>query len=144
MSMVYQIKECCFRPRFCTVRLYRAGDNLGQWDKFVMNHAPGAGSIAQPVLVYHMCYRSIYMLIKSLKGWTTSHINTQLYLFAFQLTIYHRMSLLLRIHINLIIKILLMIYIIHKIFCRIILKVNTGYIDSLDILTCVFRVESSY
>ena len=37
--------EWCFRQRFCTVRLYWAGDN---WDKemnIIMNHAPGAGSI---------------------------------------------------------------------------------------------------
>ena len=27
--------------------LYWAGDNLGQWDYFIMNHAPGARSIAR-------------------------------------------------------------------------------------------------
>ena len=31
-------------PRFCTVRLYWVRDNLGEWDEFVTNHAPGAGS----------------------------------------------------------------------------------------------------
>ena len=41
-------KECCFRPRFCNVRLYWAGDTLANKVNFAMNHAPGAGSIAQP------------------------------------------------------------------------------------------------
>ena len=31
------------------VRLYWAWDNLGKWNKFVMNHAPGAGSITRLV-----------------------------------------------------------------------------------------------
>ena len=39
--------DLCFRRRFCTVRLYWVGYNLGKWDDFVMNHSPGAGSIAR-------------------------------------------------------------------------------------------------
>ena len=39
-----------FRPRFCTVRLCWAEDNLGEWDDFFyMNHANRARSIAGPV-----------------------------------------------------------------------------------------------
>ena len=32
--LFYHMKwnECCFRPRFCIVRLYWVGDNLGEWD----------------------------------------------------------------------------------------------------------------
>ena len=41
--------EWCLRPRFCTVRLHRAGDNLANVMNFVMNHAPGAGLITRPV-----------------------------------------------------------------------------------------------
>ena len=26
------MNDWCYRPRFCTVRLYWAGDNLGEWD----------------------------------------------------------------------------------------------------------------
>ena len=38
--------DWCCRPRFCTVRLYWARDNEMN---FVVNHAPGAGSIARLV-----------------------------------------------------------------------------------------------
>ena len=37
------------RPRFCTVRLYWAEDNLANEMNFVTNHAPGAGTLARPV-----------------------------------------------------------------------------------------------
>ena len=30
------------------LRLYFAGENLGEWDDFVMNFTPGAGSIPVP------------------------------------------------------------------------------------------------
>ena len=42
--------ELCFRPRFCTCKaiLYRGQPGLMRWI-FIMNHAPGAGSIAWPV-----------------------------------------------------------------------------------------------
>ena len=36
--------DWCFKPRFCTVRLHWAHAM-----NFVMNHAPGAGSMARPV-----------------------------------------------------------------------------------------------
>ena len=32
--------EWCFRPRFCTVRFYKAGDNLGYWDEFWCESCP--------------------------------------------------------------------------------------------------------
>ena len=34
------MNEWCFRPRFCTVRLYWAGDNLGEWDEFCYEPCP--------------------------------------------------------------------------------------------------------
>ena len=30
----YLLNEWCFKPRFCTVNLHCAGDNLGEWDEF--------------------------------------------------------------------------------------------------------------
>ena len=41
--------EWCFRPRFCTVRLYWARTTWANKINFVMNHVLGAGSIAGPV-----------------------------------------------------------------------------------------------
>ena len=41
--------DWCFRPRFCTERLYWAGTTWANEMNFVMNHSPGVGSIAQPV-----------------------------------------------------------------------------------------------
>ena len=32
--------DWCFRPRFCTVSLYSAGDNLGEWDVFCYESCP--------------------------------------------------------------------------------------------------------
>ena len=32
--------EWCFRPQFCTARLYWVGDNLGEWDKFCYESCP--------------------------------------------------------------------------------------------------------
>ena len=37
------INDSCFRPRFCTVRLYWAGDNLASWDEICYESCPGAG-----------------------------------------------------------------------------------------------------
>ena len=31
---LYRTTEWCFRPRFCTVRLYWTGDDPGEWDEF--------------------------------------------------------------------------------------------------------------
>ena len=41
-------KWLVFKPRFCTVRLCWAGKTWANEMNFVMNHAPGAGSNAQP------------------------------------------------------------------------------------------------
>ena len=41
--------ETCFRPRFCIVRLYWTGDNLGSWDEFFHASYPLCKIIAQPV-----------------------------------------------------------------------------------------------
>ena len=43
------MNEWCFRPRFCTVRLYWTGDNLGWWDEFYDESYPWCKSIARPV-----------------------------------------------------------------------------------------------
>ena len=32
--------DWCFKPRFCTVRQYWAGDNLGKWDEFCFESCP--------------------------------------------------------------------------------------------------------
>ena len=34
------INDLCFRPRFCTIRLCWAGDNLGWWDGFCYGSCP--------------------------------------------------------------------------------------------------------
>ena len=41
------MNKWCFRPQFCTVWLYWAGQNWANEMNFGMQHAPGAGSIAQ-------------------------------------------------------------------------------------------------
>ena len=43
------MKGECFRPQLCTVMLYSTGGNLANEVNSGMNHAPGAGSITQPV-----------------------------------------------------------------------------------------------
>ena len=55
------INEWCFRPRFCTCNI-GPGTTWANEMNFVMKHAPGAGSIAQPVdkqsselPLYHRC-----------------------------------------------------------------------------------------
>ena len=55
------MNKWCFKPRFCTVRLYTGPGTTGTNEiKFVMNYAPGAGSIVLPVYwqssVPPMCY----------------------------------------------------------------------------------------
>ena len=37
------MNEWCFRPRFCTVSIYWAGETWANEINFGMNHAPGAG-----------------------------------------------------------------------------------------------------
>ena len=32
--------EWCFRPQFCSVKLYWAGNNLGEWDEFCYESCP--------------------------------------------------------------------------------------------------------
>ena len=39
----------CFRPRLCIVRLYWAETTWANEMNFLLDHAPGAGSIARPV-----------------------------------------------------------------------------------------------
>ena len=41
--------DWCFKPQFCTGKIYWRGDRLVNEMNFDMNHAPGAGSIARPV-----------------------------------------------------------------------------------------------
>ena len=34
------MNELCFRPRFCTVKLYWAGEKIGEWDEFCYESFP--------------------------------------------------------------------------------------------------------
>ena len=49
VQVILRMNEWCFRPKFCTVRLYWAGANWANEMNFVMNHARGAGLITRPV-----------------------------------------------------------------------------------------------
>ena len=54
-TTIYTQKEWRIKQHFCAARLYGAGDNLGKWDGFGMNHAPGAGSkLSSLVIFFHM------------------------------------------------------------------------------------------
>ena len=48
-SEINETKIWCFKLQFCTVRLYWAGKTWANEVDVVVNHTPGAGSIAQPV-----------------------------------------------------------------------------------------------
>ena len=43
ITLQVSVSKCllCFRPRFCTVRLYWVGDNLGEWDEFCYESCRG-------------------------------------------------------------------------------------------------------
>ena len=45
----WKLNDWCFRPRCCTVRINWARDKMANEMNIGMNHAPGAGSIAQPL-----------------------------------------------------------------------------------------------
>ena len=62
--------EWCFRPRFCTVRLYWAGDNLGECNEFC--YGPCQQSSVLPL--HHGCayitqWMNVHKWINGVLGW---------------------------------------------------------------------------